>query len=180
MGEVLRKPLYEQLTQAMGALAKHPQTLFVGQSVVYDGQAAHDTFSLVPAERKLEFPVAEDFQLGFCAGLALAGYIPVCFYPRMDFFLLAWNQLLNHVDKAPYIWKQHLHIIIRVGIGSDRPLNPGPQHQGNYHPALMDYLFKGGGECRILHPELAPPMRIYSNALLNPHPWIISEPMELY
>src|SRR3989304_767506 len=98
-------PYSEQLTRSMSMLAEHPKTLFVGQSVRYDGQAMHKTFSSVPMDRRIEFPVAEDFQMGFCTGLALQGYIPVCCFPRMDFMLLACNQLVNHLDKIAIMSK---------------------------------------------------------------------------
>lgn len=90
---------FQELTFAMSLLAEHPKTVFVGQGVRYDGQRMHASFQGVPMEKRIEFPVAEDFQMGFCTGLALEGYIPICVYPRMDFLLLALNQLVNHLDK---------------------------------------------------------------------------------
>ena len=77
-------------------LARQPNSLFVGQAVAYDGQAAFKTFAKVPKAKLLEMPVVEDFQMGFCIGLALEGYIPVCFFPRIDFMLLALNHKCQH------------------------------------------------------------------------------------
>src|SRR3990167_10732141 len=77
------------VNQAMLMLAADERTLFVGQSVAYDGATMYHSIAGVPMEKRLEMPVIEDFQLGFCLGLSLKGRIPVCIYPRMDFLLLA-------------------------------------------------------------------------------------------
>jgi pyruvate/2-oxoglutarate/acetoin dehydrogenase E1 component len=128
------------LAQAMTLLAQHPKTLFVGQNVIYGGQAMASTFVNIPMERRIEFPVAEDFQLGYSTGLAMAGFIPVCIYPRFDFLLLASNQLINHLDKIPQMSKLDPHVIIRTAVGSDRPLNPGLQHTQNHIAAFARML----------------------------------------
>jgi len=128
----------EALTDAMTMLAQHPQTLFIGQNVIYGGQAMASTFANIPMDKRIEFPVAEDFQMGYCTGLALEGFIPVCIYPRFDFLLLALNQLVNHLDKIEQMSHGGYNpkVIIRTAVGSDRPLNPGPQHTQNYIHAL--------------------------------------------
>ena len=53
--------------------------------------------------KRIEMPICEDFTVGFCTGLALEGYIPVCFIPRWDFLILAANQIINHLDKIPLL-----------------------------------------------------------------------------
>src|SRR5258708_7396157 len=71
-----------ELTKAMNMLAEDPGTIFVGQGVGVPSTAMTDTLRGVPEDRRLEFPVAEDLQLGFCIGLALTGHLPICIYPR--------------------------------------------------------------------------------------------------
>lgn len=117
-------------------LALEPKTLFVGQSVKYDGQAMHPTFEGVPMDRRIEFPVAEDLQMGYCTGLALEGFIPVSIYPRIDFLVLALNQLVSHLDKFPIMADVRPKVIIRTAVGSPQPLDPGPQHRQNHVDAL--------------------------------------------
>ena len=132
-------PFKEAVRQAMRMLGEQNGTIFIGQSVKYDGAAIYDSLDLVPMHRRLEFPVAEDLQLGFCTGLALAGRLPICIYPRMDFMLLCMNQLVNHLDKLPMFgWKPK--VIIRARVGSLKPLNAGPQHTQNYCEALRSML----------------------------------------
>lgn len=131
---------FDELTKAMTMLAAHPKILFVGQAVKYDGQRAHATFKGVPEDRKIEMPVAEDFQMGFCTGLALEGYLPISFYPRFDFLILAANQLVNHLDKIPVMSAFRPKVIIRTIVGATTPLNPGPQHTQDHSKAFRMML----------------------------------------
>jgi len=134
MGEFLT--FKQAITDSMTMLAKHPKAVFVGQNVRYDGQAAWDTFSGVPMGKRIEMPVAEDFQLGFCIGLSLQGYIPISFYPRIDFLILACNQLVNHLDKIPMMSDYQPKVLIRTTVGQKNPLDAGLQHTQNHTEAL--------------------------------------------
>ena len=158
-------------------LAEHPKTLFVGQSVRYDGQRAHETFAGVPMDRRIEMPICEDFTIGFCTGLALEGYIPVCFLPRWDFLLIASNQLVNHLDKIPLIGGFKPKVIIRTAVGGSKPLDPGPQHVGDYTRAFRMMLRTVKiREINIAH-HVFP---TYEQALREDSSIIIVEKMEKY
>jgi len=129
---------FDELSRAMDLLAANPRTYFIGQAVACAGTAMTNTLKNVPKEKLLELPVAEEMQMGMSTGLALAGYIPVSFYPRWNFLLLAVNQLANHLDKMPLISNGGFRpkVIIRTGIGSERPLHPQFQHVGDYTDAF--------------------------------------------
>lgn len=116
-------------------LAKDPRVVFIGQAVEYAGTAMSNTLKDVPKEKLIEMPVFEDTQMGITLGLALAGYIPVSIYPRWNFLICATNQLVNHVDKITMMSEYKPRIIIRTGIGSERPLHPQHQHVGDYTDA---------------------------------------------
>ena len=116
-------------------LAGDPRVIFMGQAVEYAGTAMSNTLKDVPKEQLLEMPVFEDTQMGMTLGLALAGYIPVSIYPRWNFLICATNQLVNHVDKITLMSDYKPRIIIRTGIGSERPLHPQHQHVGDYTDA---------------------------------------------
>lgn len=119
----------------MRQLAEDKRVMFIGQSVAYDGATIYDSLNGVPMSMRLELPVVEDFQMGLCIGLALRGFVPVSIYPRFDFLVLAFNQLVNHLDKASYFgWDAK--VIVRVRVGSTKPLNAGPQHTQNHTKAL--------------------------------------------
>lgn len=124
---------YAELTRAMGVLAEHPRTIFAGQAVCYPGTAMFRTLERVPMKRRREWPVAEDAQLGWCIGMAMQGWIPVCIYPRINFLLLAMGQLVLGLDKLPIYGNGFKpKVIIRTAIATDQPLNPGPQHLGDF------------------------------------------------
>jgi pyruvate/2-oxoglutarate/acetoin dehydrogenase E1 component len=74
----------------------------------------------------------EETQMGMSLGLAMTGKSVITFYPRWDFLICASNQLINHIDKVKLMTGFEPHIIIRLGKGSDKPLDPGHQHKGNY------------------------------------------------
>ena len=126
-----RSDFAQAVNEAMRMLAKH-DAVFVGQSVRYDGAAIYHSLDGVPDRQRIELPVIEDFQMGYCTGLAIAGNFPVCIYPRMDFMLLATNQIVNHLDKS--VWKPKL--IIRTTVGQKKPLDAGPQHTQNHTEAF--------------------------------------------
>lgn len=89
------------LSEAMTWLGQQPDTLFLGQGVRCGGPAGATSFENVPQEKRIEFPVAEDLQLGVAIGLALEGFVPVSYFPRIDFLLCACPQLVLHLDKLP-------------------------------------------------------------------------------
>jgi pyruvate/2-oxoglutarate/acetoin dehydrogenase E1 component len=92
------------------------------------------TIGEVPKDKLIEVPVMEESQMGMSFGMAMAGKFVITFYPRWDFLICATNQLVNHVDKINLMsqgkWKPNM--IVRLGKGSDKPLDPGHQHRGNY------------------------------------------------
>lgn len=172
MGDVLNYT--DEVTRAMAMLATHPKTLFVGQQVRYDGQALFETFSDVPMDRRIEMPVAEDFQMGFCTGMALQGYIPICFFPRIDFLVLALNQLVNHLDKIPIMSGYRPKVIVRTAVGSTIPLNAGLQHTQDHTDALHSML-KTITVHRVTKPETVMPA--YVRALESERSSLIVEYM---
>lgn len=109
--------------------------LFVGQGVLWDNNAQFKTLTGVPEEKRIELPVIEDFQMGYCTGLALQGFLPVSVYPRWDFLLLAANQLVSHLDKLPFTSFSG-RVIVRVGVGAKYPLDSGRQHTNDYSAAF--------------------------------------------
>ena len=130
----------DALTEAMTMLGRDERTIFLGQAVACPGTAMSGTLKNVPAEKLLEMPVAEEMQMGMSLGLALTGKIPISIYPRWNFLLLATNQLVNHLDKVPLFSDYRPTILIRVGIGSESPLDPGEQHVGDFSEAFRRML----------------------------------------
>lgn len=122
----------------MQMLGRIPETVFIGQAVEFGGTGLYDTLLSVPAHKKYEFPVAENLQMGVCIGMALKGFIPISLYPRWNFLLSATDQIVNHLDKLHSMSSGTLNprVIIRVAVGSEKPIDPQDQHKGNFSNAF--------------------------------------------
>jgi pyruvate/2-oxoglutarate/acetoin dehydrogenase E1 component len=125
-------PYKDALTNAMTELAAKDDVVFIGQQIVYSGNPMSTTLGNVPKEKMIEVPVFEETQMGMSLGLAMTGKTVISFYPRWDFIVSAANQLINHVDKFELMTGRRVNLIVRLGKGSDKPLDPGHQHKGNY------------------------------------------------
>ena len=131
---------FDELKRSMEWLGEQSDTIFLGQAVEYAGTAMTNTLKDVNPAKLMEMPVTEDMQMGITNGLAISGYVPISIYPRWNFLLLGVNQLVNHLDKLPLISDYKTKVIIRTGIGSERPLHPQFQHIGDYTEAFQKML----------------------------------------
>ena len=127
----------------MELLAKDERVICIGQNVLYSGAIAiNETVAAFPLSRKIEVPIFENTQLGICIGLSLYGFVPLCIIPRMDFLIIAADQLINHLDKieAMSVGRFKPKVIIRTGVGAKTPLDAGPQHTQDHTEALRQLL----------------------------------------
>jgi pyruvate/2-oxoglutarate/acetoin dehydrogenase E1 component len=114
---------FDELKRSMDWLGEKSDTLFLGQAVEYAGTGMTNTLKDIDRSKLLEMPVNEDMQMGISLGMALNGTVPISIYPRWNFLILAANQIVNHLDKAKMMSDGGYtpKVIIRVGIGSQRP-----------------------------------------------------------
>jgi pyruvate/2-oxoglutarate/acetoin dehydrogenase E1 component len=127
----------EELKKAMKLLSDNGY-IFIGQSMLVGGTSMFHTIKDIPIEQRFELPVFEDIQAGMATGMTLEGVKVCSIYPRMDFMLLAFNQIINHLDKAEEMSDGQFKpkVIIRTAVGSNNPLMPGPQHTKCYYKEL--------------------------------------------
>jgi pyruvate/2-oxoglutarate/acetoin dehydrogenase E1 component len=85
------------------------------------------------ADRVFDTPLAEDGMTGVAVGAALAGLRPIHVHIRMDFLLIAMNQLINIAAKARYMYggSVSVPIVVRSVIG--RSWGQGAQHSQGLH-----------------------------------------------
>jgi pyruvate/2-oxoglutarate/acetoin dehydrogenase E1 component len=84
-------------------------------------------------ERVFGTPLSEDAMTGVAIGAALAGLRPIHIHIRMDFLMLAMNQLINIAAKSRYMYggQVQVPIVVRSMIG--KSWGQGAQHsQGLY------------------------------------------------
>jgi pyruvate/2-oxoglutarate/acetoin dehydrogenase E1 component len=85
------------------------------------------------AARVFGTPLSEDAMTGVAIGMALAGQRPIHVHIRMDFLMLAMNQLVNVAAKSRYMFggKVSVPMVVRCMIG--KSWGQGAQHsQGLY------------------------------------------------
>jgi pyruvate/2-oxoglutarate/acetoin dehydrogenase E1 component len=134
----LEQQYKQNLREAMTMLAEHNNTVFLGQAVDYAGTGLFDTLNHLPQHKKFEFPVAENFQVGYSIGLSLAGYVPISTFPRWNFLICAADQIVNHLDKLEAMSSGGYKpkVLIRVASGSRIPIDPQQQHVGDFSEAF--------------------------------------------
>jgi len=145
---------FDELKRAMEFLGEKEDTVFLGQAVEYKGTAMTNTLKDVDRDKLIEMPVCEEMQMGVTNGLAISGKVPVSIYPRWNFLLLAVNQMINHLDRMPTFTHGEYtpKVIIRTGIGSERPLNPQAQHVGDFTEGF-EKMLKNIEIIRLEEPE---------------------------
>ncbi len=170
---------FKEVTNAMAWLGKQKNTIFLGQSVAYPGNALYRTLADVPMSKRIEMPVFEDTQMGISIGLALGGNLPISIFPRMDFLICAMNQLVNHLDKLEEFThgEYSAKIIIRTCVGSKIPLDPGVQHSGDYTWSLK-MLLNNIDVVKLTEPKQVLPA--YKKAYENEKSTVVVEMGELY
>jgi len=132
----------QELIKSMKWLGEKENTLFLGQATLFSGHAISGTLGEVPKEKLIELPVAEEVQMGMCAGLSLEGFVPISIYPRFNFMMLAINQLVNHIDKMKSMSKGMLipKVIVRVAVGASKPIDGGAQHTQDFTESIKHML----------------------------------------
>lgn len=168
-----------EVQAGMDLLSTTKDVRFVGQAVQYKGTALYHQVKKYPSNKKIEMPVAEDFQTGFCLGLALQGYLPVSLYPRMNFGILALNQIINHLDKwsAMSGGASNPKVITKMVIGSRYPLDPGHQHKQDFTEAIASMTTNIDVKKLVIPEEIYP---AYKQALCSPRSTILIEYGDLY
>jgi acetoin:2,6-dichlorophenolindophenol oxidoreductase subunit beta len=83
------------------------------------------------SERVFDMPTSENAMTGIAIGASLNSVRPVMCHQRLDFFLLAMDQLVNNAAKWHYMFggKSSVSITIRLIIG--RGWGQGPTHSQN-------------------------------------------------
>ena len=89
------------------ALAEDQRVLVVGEGVP-DPKGVFGTTSGLQAEfgssRVFDSPLSENGMTGICIGAAIAGMRPVMVHQRIDFALLAMDQIVNNAAKWRYMF----------------------------------------------------------------------------
>ena len=145
---------FDELKKSMDWLGQKKDTIFIGQAVACPGTAMSNTLKDVDSSKLIELPVAEEFQMGMSLGMSLNGTVPISIFPRWNFLICGMSQLVNHIDKIEEMGASGFNskIIIRTGIGAERPLHPQFQHIGDYTKPISE-MCKNIDFIKIENPE---------------------------
>jgi len=128
---------YEALNEALDqCMAAEPSVYVMGLGVPDPKGIFGSTLGLQDRYgpgRVMDMPVAENGMTGVAIGSALAGMRPVMTHQRIDFALLALEQLVNQAANWHYMFagKMKIPLVIRMIVG--RGWGQGPQHSQNLH-----------------------------------------------
>lgn len=113
------------------ALARDANVYLMGEGVCDPKGIFGTTSGLVEkygSDRIVEMPVAENGLTGIAIGSALVGMRPIMIHQRVDFALLALEQLFNNAAKTHYVssGKHGVPLVVRMIVG--RGWGQGPAH----------------------------------------------------
>ncbi|HSD10069.1 MAG TPA: transketolase C-terminal domain-containing protein, partial [Candidatus Binatia bacterium] len=139
MGRVLTYPqaIREATEQAM---EEDPSVVLLGLGVDDPKRILGTTAGLLEKfgpERVFDTPLSEEGMTGIAIGMALAGLRPIHVHIRMDFLMLAMNQLVNIAAKKRYMTggQEHVPLVVRAIIG--KSWGQGAQHSQAFHSFFM-------------------------------------------
>jgi pyruvate dehydrogenase E1 component alpha subunit len=121
----------DAMIQSMTELGEQG-AIFIGYNVLYGN--AIGTLKNVPDDQKLETPVAENLMAGLAIGMSFEGFIPVLYYERHDFMLVAADAIVNHIDKIERISHGEFKcpVIIRAVTADAGPFYSGITHSQDF------------------------------------------------
>ena len=122
-------------------------------------------------KRVFDIPCSENALTGISIGAALNGYRSVAIHQRLDFFLLAMDQLVNAASKWHYLYgsKKSIAITIRLIIG--RGWGQGPTHSQS-----LQAWFNHIPGLKVVMPTFADDARsLLIESILDPNPVIFLE-----
>lgn len=114
----------------------YPESLLFGLGVNDPKRVFGTTSNLVEkygVERVFETPTAENAMLGIAVGMAISGMKPIVVHQRLDFFLLAMDQLVNSAAKWRYMFGDKYETTMVIRLINGRGWGQGPTHSQNLH-----------------------------------------------
>jgi len=117
------------------AMTEDPSVICVGLGVTDPGAVFGTTAGLLEEfgpDRVFDGPTSENAMTGLGVGAAIAGLRPVMSHQRLDFFLLAMDQLVNSAAKWHYMFGGHVTVPLTIRLIIGRGWGQGPTHSQNY------------------------------------------------
>lgn len=133
----------ENITYAQGILTAfryllgtYPNVFVFGQglwSPWYVGSSMQDLDKEFGVERVIDSPVSEVGVTGAAIGASLCGYRPIVVHPRMDFMILAIDQIVSQAAKWSHMFGGQAHPAVTFRGIINRGGEQGAQHSQALH-----------------------------------------------
>lgn len=117
-------------------LAEHEDVFAIGQglwSPWYVGSSMTDLDREFGTERIMDTPVSENACTGAAIGASLFGYRPIVIHPRIDFMLLATDQIVNQASKWAHMLGGQVSPAVTIRGIVNRGGEQGAQHSQALH-----------------------------------------------
>lgn len=117
-------------------LGKYPNVFTIGQglwSPWYVGNSMTELEIKFGKDRVIDTPVSELATTGAAIGASLCGYRPVVIHPRVDFALLAVDQIVNQAAKWSHMFGGQAHAPVTFRCIINRGGEQGAQHSQALH-----------------------------------------------
>lgn len=117
-------------------LNTYPEVFVIGQglwSPWYMGDSMRDLDKEFGVERIMDTPVSEMACTGIAVGASLCGHRAIVVHPRMDFMLLAVDQIVNQAAKWSYMFGGQSRPAVTIRAIINRGGEQGAQHSQALH-----------------------------------------------
>lgn len=117
-------------------LQNHPNVFAIGQglwSPWYVGNTMLNLEKQFGRERIIDTPVSEQACTGAALGAALCGFRPIVIHPRMDFMILATDQIVNQAAKWKHMLGGQPSAAVTIRSIINRGGEQGAQHSQALH-----------------------------------------------
>lgn len=150
--------------------------IFIGYNVLKGD--AMGTLREVPENQKLETPVAENLMTGLAIGMSFENFLPVLYFERHDFMMVAMDAIVNHIDKIERIshGEYKVPVIIRA-VTADA----GPFYSGITHSQDFTEVFRSAVSFPVQDPRTGNEVQLaFKAAVQSGRPSMIIERKSLY
>jgi pyruvate/2-oxoglutarate/acetoin dehydrogenase E1 component len=126
--------------------------------------------------RCFDVPLSEESLVGMGVGAAILGRRPIYVALRIDFLLLAMNQIVNYAAKWPSICGYQLTVPLTIRAIIGKYWGQGAQHAGTYH-SLFSHV---PGLEVVIPSSVADAPRLLLASIFSENPTIFVESKALY
>ena len=122
-------------------------------------------------DRVVDLPLAENGSMGVAVGAAMAGMLPIVVHRRMDFMVLAMDQIINHAGKWYYMFggRQNIPVVVKCTIGQG--WGAGAQHS----QSLQAFFVHSPGIKVVMPSEPYDAKGLFISCMEDPNPVIFIE-----